>query len=98
FARGRIHAQDRADRRAAHDPRLRSSRVRERPIGPASAGHAGNGSFAPSVMAEEVSVSDSPASRPVLWARDLGKRFRRETGDAVQALAGVSVEVRHGTL
>jgi ABC-2 type transport system ATP-binding protein len=35
---------------------------------------------------------------PALFSRDLGKDFRRETGDTVHALAGVSTEISHGTL
>ena len=35
---------------------------------------------------------------PVLCGRNLCKSFRRDTGDVVQALAGVSLEVGHGTL
>jgi len=35
---------------------------------------------------------------PVLCGRNICKSFRRDTGDVVQALAGVSLEVGHGTL
>jgi ABC-2 type transport system ATP-binding protein len=35
---------------------------------------------------------------PVLRGRDLRKTFRRDTGEVVQALDGVSLEVGHGTL
>jgi ABC-2 type transport system ATP-binding protein len=34
----------------------------------------------------------------VLFARDIKKFFRRDTGEIVQALDGVSLEVEHGTL
>ena len=34
----------------------------------------------------------------VLFARDIRKTFRRDTGEIVQALDGVSLEVEHGTL
>ena len=34
----------------------------------------------------------------VLFARDIRKTFRRDTGETVQALDGVSLEVEHGTL
>ena len=35
---------------------------------------------------------------PVLLARDIHKTFRRETGEVVHALDGISLEVRSGTL
>jgi ABC-2 type transport system ATP-binding protein len=35
---------------------------------------------------------------PALVARDLGKTFRRQTGDVVHALAGISTEAAHGSL
>ena len=35
---------------------------------------------------------------PVLCGRDIRKSFRRDTGDIVQALDGVSLDVGHGTL
>jgi ABC-2 type transport system ATP-binding protein len=40
----------------------------------------------------------SAASPPVLFGRDLHKTFRRDTGEVVQALDGVSLEAQHGTL
>jgi ABC-2 type transport system ATP-binding protein len=42
----------------------------------------------------------SPASghTPVLCGRDIRKSFRRDTGDVVQALDGVSFDIGHGTL
>jgi ABC-2 type transport system ATP-binding protein len=35
---------------------------------------------------------------PVLYGRDIRKSFRRDTGDVVQALDGVSLDIGHGTL
>jgi ABC-2 type transport system ATP-binding protein len=35
---------------------------------------------------------------PVLYGRDIHKAFRRDTGETIVALDGVSLEVRHGTL
>lgn len=40
----------------------------------------------------------SCSGEPVLVACDLGKHFRRKTGEAVQALANVTLDVRAGTL
>jgi ABC-type multidrug transport system ATPase subunit/ABC-type multidrug transport system permease subunit len=38
------------------------------------------------------------ANQPVLVGRDLGKTFRRDKGEVVRALDGVSLEARQGTL
>ncbi len=43
-------------------------------------------------------MSASGKNAPVLLGRDIRKAFRRETGELVQALDGVSIEARHGTL
>jgi ABC-2 type transport system ATP-binding protein len=43
-------------------------------------------------------MSATEESPPVLLGRDLRKTFRRDTGEVVQALNGVSLEVAHGTL
>jgi ABC-2 type transport system ATP-binding protein len=40
-------------------------------------------------------AADKP---PVLWARDLRKTFRRDTGEVVQALDGISFAAAEGTL
>src|ERR1051325_419371 len=37
-------------------------------------------------------------SEPVVVGRDLRKTFRRDTGETVHALDGISFEVTHGTL
>ena len=43
-------------------------------------------------------MSSAEASTPVLFGRDIRKSFRRDGGEIVQALDGVSLEVEHGTL
>jgi ABC-2 type transport system ATP-binding protein len=43
-------------------------------------------------------TTSTAENAPVLMARDIHKAFRRETGEIVQALDAVSVEVRQGTL
>jgi ABC-2 type transport system ATP-binding protein len=43
-------------------------------------------------------MSPAGGHTPVLCGRDIRKSFRRDTGDVVQALDGVSVDVGHGTL
>ena len=43
-------------------------------------------------------MSMAEENTSVLTARDIRKTFRRDTGEIVQALDGVSVEVEHGTL
>ncbi len=43
-------------------------------------------------------MSDAGKSTTVLLGRDLRKAFRRETGEVVQALDGVSLAASHGTL
>src|SRR5438094_858855 len=43
-------------------------------------------------------MSIAPETTAALFGRDLRKTFRRETGEVVHALDGVSLEVEHGTL
>jgi ABC-2 type transport system ATP-binding protein len=43
-------------------------------------------------------MSTGPEHQPVLLGRELRKTFRRDTGEVVRALDGVSLEVPHGTL
>jgi ABC-2 type transport system permease protein len=43
-------------------------------------------------------MNTSPADAPVLVARDLLKTFRRETGETIRALDGVSLQVQPGTI
>jgi ABC-2 type transport system ATP-binding protein len=43
-------------------------------------------------------MSPTEGHPPVLYGRDIRKSFRRDTGDVVQALDGVSLEVGHGML
>jgi ABC-2 type transport system ATP-binding protein len=43
-------------------------------------------------------MSSAGGHTPVLWGRDIRKSFRRDTGDVVQALDGVSLDVCHGRL
>ena len=43
-------------------------------------------------------MSATPENTPALLGRDLRKTFRRDTGEVVQALDGVSLEAGHGTL
>jgi ABC-2 type transport system ATP-binding protein len=43
-------------------------------------------------------VNSAGTSTPVLFGRDIRKTFRRDTGEVVQALDGLSLEVEHGTL
>jgi ABC-2 type transport system ATP-binding protein len=43
-------------------------------------------------------VNSTGTSTPVLFGRDIRKTFRRDTGEVVQALDGVSLDVEHGTL
>jgi ABC-2 type transport system ATP-binding protein len=43
-------------------------------------------------------VNGTAVSTPVLFGRDIRKSFRRDGGEIVQALDGVSLEVEHGTL
>jgi ABC-2 type transport system ATP-binding protein len=43
-------------------------------------------------------MSPAAGHPPVLYGRDIRKSFRRDTGDVVQALDGVSLDVGHGTL
>jgi ABC-2 type transport system ATP-binding protein len=43
-------------------------------------------------------MSPAAGHTPVLWSRDIRKSFRRDTGEVVQALDGVSLDVGHGTL
>ena len=43
-------------------------------------------------------MSAAEGNTPALRGRDIRKAFRRDTGDVVQALDGVSLEADHGTL
>src|SRR5438067_4531414 len=43
-------------------------------------------------------MSPAAGHTPVLCGRDIRKAFHRDTGDIVQALDGVSLDVGHGTL
>ena len=43
-------------------------------------------------------MNSTGTSTPVLFGRDIRKTFRRDTGEVVQALDGVSLDVEHGTL
>jgi ABC-2 type transport system ATP-binding protein len=43
-------------------------------------------------------MSAAGGNTPVLLGRDIRKTFRRDTGEVVQALDGVSLEVDHGSL
>ena len=43
-------------------------------------------------------MSPAAGHPPVLCGRDIRKAFRRDTGDVVQALDGVSLDIGHGTL
>src|SRR5438094_1987554 len=43
-------------------------------------------------------MSSTATTTPVIVGRDLRKTFRRDTGEIVQALDAVSLEVGHGTL
>src|SRR6266446_7412344 len=43
-------------------------------------------------------MSTAGTGAPVLLGHDVGKMFRRETGEIVRALDAVSVEAAHGTL
>src|SRR5207244_13630448 len=43
-------------------------------------------------------MSIAPETTAALFGRDLRKTFRRETGEVVHALDGVSLEAAHGTL
>jgi ABC-2 type transport system ATP-binding protein len=43
-------------------------------------------------------MNEAEGKTPALFGRDIRKTFRRETGEVVHALDGVSLEVAHGTL
>ena len=43
-------------------------------------------------------MTSAVATAPVILGRDIRKTFRRETGESVQALDGVSLEVGPGRL
>ena len=43
-------------------------------------------------------MMDAAGDLPAIRARDVGKTFRRESGETVHALAGVSFDVQFGAL
>src|SRR5690606_20427103 len=103
-----VHAEDRSDRGAAHESRLRSARVRRGCRGPPAPRHAGNGALRRRARIERASAVAMPLPDAgesaaherdlVLIGRDLVKRFARGKTDSVHALDGVTVRATRGAL
>ena len=106
FIDGGVHAEDGADRGIAHQPGLRSARVRRRPRGSTAARHAGDGADRPVRRRRRRTVSDAEESRwtpaeasAPLRGREICEAVcaREEAGDDARSTACRSTR-RHGAL
>ena len=94
----RVHAQRPCRPRNCDQPGLRGPGLRQG-SGRSAARHAGDGASAARRKRHRIGCrpDESAATLPIV-GRDIHKTFRRDTGEVVRALDGVSLEARHGTL